>query len=134
MLYAKELLLPANGSAGAPESTEINLTYGILKRIEVTFPDGCCGFARVAIDKNNTQICPVNDGEWLRSNAETIVSNEHILLNERPYTIKLRGYNLDDTYQHRIIFRFEVDSDAGVLTQGTLNNLLDQARELNNMV
>jgi hypothetical protein len=131
MYYTESITLPANGSINSLVTKELNLCYGWIKQVEITFPDGCCGFAAVNVLHFNTQVFPSNEGAWIKSNNETVKTTELIDLTTRPYTLLLRGYNTDDTYDHTIYFRFYVDSTASDLVQSQPSSTTVLTDELN---
>lgn len=131
MYYTESLVLPHNGSITQLVTKEIPMCYGFVKQVEITFPDGCCGFAAVNIIHFNTQVFPSNEGAFIRSNNETVKTTELIDLTTRPYTLLLQGYNTDDTYDHNIYFRFYVDNQETSLVQAKPSQSTDMAKDLN---
>jgi hypothetical protein len=127
MFYNFPLTIPANTDKGDDVEIICPITYGIIKKFDILFPDGCAGFAKIRIHHNNTQILPTNDGEYFASNNEAITSNEEILITERPFELKFSGYNLDDTYDHTIYLRLYIDAHNNNLS---LSNDLESLSEI----
>jgi len=105
MIYNFSFLLPSNTPLSAMKKEEVKLRAGIIQKVEILFPAGCAGLAKVAIDRFNTQILPVNLGSFYYSDNETIINELDLPLKDRPYTLLFKGYNLDDTYPHNIQIR-----------------------------
>lgn len=108
MFYSFGLLIPANTPEAAPAELEVNLTWGVITKVEVRFPPGNAGLARVRILEHRHQLWPTNRDEWFYGDDETITWDEYHELFEMPALFTLLGYNDDDTFPHTPIIRFEI--------------------------
>ena len=88
--------------------SKVTLNYGILRKIDIFFPDGCAGLVGVRIMRWNNQIFPSNPDEYYIDNDYHLSFEEYYPILEYPFTFELRGYNEDDFRQHEIGFRFLV--------------------------
>jgi len=108
VFYSFELELPADTSEDAPVELKANLTWGVITHVEIEFPPGCAGLAKVAILHRRRQVWPTNIDEWFYSDGRIISWEEYFELLEAPFELTILGYNDDDTFQHTPIVRFEI--------------------------
>lgn len=108
MFYDYSLTIPANTTEASPTEQEINLTHGVIHRLEVEFPPGCAGLAHLVIDRFGHQLWPTNPESSFASDAHIIGFNEYHELFESPYELRLRGWNEDDSYPHEITVRIGI--------------------------
>jgi hypothetical protein len=100
------LTIPANTPASAPVESDVNLSPGTIVRVDVQFPRGCVGLVHVKIWKEEHQVWPVNVDGNIASEGQTVSWPEDYDVTDEPFTLTLRGWNLDDTFAHTITFRF----------------------------
>lgn len=127
MLFAHTLAIPANTAEASPVSEKLRLDHGVITRVEVEFPAGCAGLVYVHIDRALHQVWPTNPGGSLRTDGRAIIWADYQELFSEPMELDLVGWNLDDTYQHEILFRFEltprVIAERGVETVSFVSKL-----------
>lgn len=100
MKFVLELTIPANTEKDSPIFQKITLAKGIISGIQIYFPYGCAGLAGVQVYYNETQYFPYSRGEWYRGNKQMISDIASLEISEQPLELKIKGYNLDDTYEH----------------------------------
>lgn len=108
MFYSFDLEIPANTAEDEPVELTAGLTWGVLTHVELEFPPGCAGLAKVAILHRRHQIWPTNIDRWFYTDGRIISWDDFFELLEPPFDLVLLGYNDDDTYPHTPIVRFEV--------------------------
>jgi len=108
MFYEFHITLPANTPEADPVALAAPLAHGIIVHVEVEFPPGCYGLAGVRVIEREHQIYPTNDDEWFISDAYVIHFTDVHYLYSPPFSLRLEGFNQDDTYQHRITLRFQL--------------------------
>lgn len=109
MDYIVERTVPKNTLKSAPLWEEIYLPKGMITKIGYYFPKGCAGLAHLTIWHNGVQ-------QWPRS-ADLSYYGDGILrefgqsyqLPEEQNLIRVRCWNLDDTYQHTVSVYFTVE-------------------------
>lgn len=106
--YSFAITVPANTAQTAPVELEAPLSPGMIHRVEIQFPRGCAGLAHAQVFRAAHQIWPTNLDEDLASDGFIIAWDDRYELAESPYSLILRAWNLDDTYQHIITFRFAI--------------------------
>jgi len=126
VLYEYPLTIPANTPATSPAPLDAPLAPGAGGRVDVQFPRGCVGLAHVQIWRREHQVWPGNlDGD-ISAEGMVVSWPEDQDLDDEPFTVQLRGWNEDDTFPHKITFRFallplgrkvEAHEAAGLLTR-----------------
>lgn len=110
MFYDFAVPLPANTAKTSPVEVEAKLTHGVVHRLEIEFPAGCAGLAHLAIDRGLHQVWPTNPPGSFASDNHVIAFDEAHEFTTEPYTLSLRGWNLDDTYPHTLVVRIGIRS------------------------
>ena len=118
MFYDFAIAIEANTSEAKAVEKELDLTYGIVHRIEIGFPPGCHGLAHCRIFHRRTQKWPTNTDGSFAYDDYTIPIDEHFDLTEPPHTLTAICWNDDDTYPHTITIR------VGILPPETLAPLV----------
>lgn len=108
MFYKYELEIPITASESDPEMLLIKLPKGTIHHVEIYFPPGCEGTAKVKIEHEESQIFPSNPKEWFAGDEFPIVFDEDYKLKENFNLLKLYGYNDDTKNSHTITFRIGV--------------------------
>lgn len=108
MFYSYALTIPANTPERSPTEQEVKLTHGVITHVEVEFPPGCAGLVHAYIRKGVHQVWPTNPDGSFRSDGRAIVWADYEELFYEPYSLTIGGWNEDDTYDHEVLFRFEI--------------------------
>jgi len=122
-MIVKTITVPANTPADNPMTEYVELPKGILHRIEYLFPWGHFCLLRVAVFYGLEQISPYHESEWLCGNGETVRDDLYFELPEKPTTLTVKLYNLDEVYDHTIYIRFHIKQEKQ-LTESLLTRLL----------
>ena len=105
MIYAKTITTEAATSKGSKEDVTLKVTSGLIWLLEVDFPPGCCGLQHVQIFDGSYQVLPASPGESLHGDAVTMRFDDLYFKQAAPYELKIRTWNLDDTWSHSIQIR-----------------------------
>lgn len=108
MFYDFDLPIPANTPADDPAILDVELTHGIIHRVEIEFPGGCAGLVYVAIRQALHQLWPLNPGGAFHSDSHTIAWDDRLPWLQVPYNLQLVGWSLDDIYPHTIPVRIGI--------------------------
>jgi len=106
VLFEYPLTIAANTAESSPATLEAPLAPGTVARVDVQFPRGCVGLVHVQIWRSEHQVWPVNLEGNISAEGLVVSWPEDYDLDDEPFALELRGWNDDDTYQHKIIFRF----------------------------
>ncbi len=126
MIFSKDLTVPANTPATAPVSAVMQLSQGIVHRVEVGFPAGCHAAVLVTINRAIHQVWPDNPDGALKGDNWTISVDTWYELDQPPYELTVLCWSPGTTYEHTVTVRLVVDrredlqppnSEAGILTR-----------------
>jgi hypothetical protein len=117
MIYQNTQLYTKNGSIDDSIKNEIKVGIGVLYKIEVYFPPGCCGLTRIRLMLNERQIYPLPVNEFFRGENTTITFDDTLIIDQPPYTIVIEGFNEDTVYDHLTIVRIGFESEPSYMTR-----------------
>jgi len=107
MDFAYAIKTPANTAKANAIETELKLTSGTIVEVWMVHPEGCQGLAYAAIFRGGHQLYPHNPDEAYHGNAVPMIWKDNYEL-EAPALLKLKTWNLDDTYDHTLYLRITV--------------------------
>lgn len=102
MNFSKRITVAASVTKANATKTEIKLIEGTITKVQIYFPIGHKGLSHCQIYDSEIQIFPTNLGEDY-SAASINFDTDYII--SRPWILKIKTWNLDDTYPHDIIIR-----------------------------
>ena len=108
MFYDYSFTIPANTPEKTPLRKNIDLTHGIIHRVEIGFPLGCAGLVYIQIVQGLHQLWPTNADGSFNTDGYTIAFGEFHDMTVEPFTLSLIGWNLDDTYDHTLEVRLGI--------------------------
>ena len=117
MFYDYAILVPAKTARRDAEPQDLELTKGVIHRIEVQFPIGCRALAHCVLEHEGHQFLPTNPDGNFASDGYVIPIDEYYELKTDPYKLKAICWNEDDTYPHVITIR------VGILSKEVLTPL-----------
>lgn len=100
MIYKWEELIPFETAEADAVEWKLKITAGVITRCWVFFPWGCANLAHVQVLHGSNQIFPFTRGEWLGGNDILHEFGEHYEVKTVPFSLTIKGYNDDDTYDH----------------------------------
>jgi len=109
MFYVFPITIPANTPETAKQLTTLQLTRGTIKRVNIEFPAGHVGLTHIFIRRGLYQVWPSNPDANFKSSNETIAWEEEYELDSAPYAFVASTWNEDDTYDHTITVRLELE-------------------------
>lgn len=125
MFYDFAILIPAGRGEDNPVEEEINLTYGIIHRVEVEFYPGPRRYVWVKIFHRDHQIWPTNLDGSFQTDGYTIAFDEYEEMLESPYVLKVRGYSPNADYPHVVTVRIGIlESKAAITLLSALKGLM----------
>lgn len=108
MFFAWDITIAANTAEASPITQLLKLTKGVLTKVVVKFPAGCHGLAKVRLYRYESQLFPLNPGEWITGDDESVPAETYYELEEVPVQLKFVGVNEDDTYPHTVTVRITI--------------------------
>ena len=106
MLYAADLVIPANTPKGTPASVPVILVPGVIEQVEVQIPFGCRGLVHTRALRGAFPIFPTGPDQAFKADGSPIRWDEHYELTDEPLTLTLQGWSPDTVFQHIITWRF----------------------------
>lgn len=108
MLYTVELTIPPNTELNTYVSNRVHMLPGTITEIDIRFPPGCSGLARVAIFEKEHILWPTPGDVWFYADTFPITFTEDYVIREDPFTLEVRGYNIDNLYEHTVLVMINV--------------------------
>jgi len=108
MFYEFPLTVAVGKTRADPALQVIKLTQGLIHRLEVEFPDGCCGLIHVRVLWLDHQVWPTNPNEWFTSDGHVIIVDDYFELYGAPYLLKIEGWSEALSYPHTVTVRIGV--------------------------
>jgi hypothetical protein len=128
MFYSVDVPVPANTPESAPVLQELKLTAGVINRIEVQCPAGNQALLKSQIYYHEHQAWPTNPDGSFSADDYVIAFDEYFPLDEEPYTVKIKAWNLSTKLPHTVTVRIgvirpeDVEKSSGFVSG--LKNLL----------
>ena len=123
MLFTWDINIPKNTAFASPVVQDLYVAQGIITWVSVLFPPGCAGLAHATIHHYSKQIVPSVEGMDLSGDTFPIEWNEYYEMYAEPYILKFTGWNLDDTYPHKITIRIAVLPRKAVLALAVVDTI-----------
>jgi len=130
MIYISTITTEANRAKGSAKKTILEITKGLIWRIEVEFPAGCCGLVHLQIFDGLYQVFPATPGESLRGEAVTAGYDDLYLKNAAPFDLTIKTWNTDETYRHTIQVRIGLASYEAFMSRYMPSVTWDKFNEL----
>lgn len=108
MFYVKEISTAANTTEFNAIETDRRVWAGVIHHVEVHFPPGCAGLLHVTIWHGGHQIYPSEELQDFSADGETIKFPDFYELVPGDNLIRIKTWNEDDTYAHKIRVRIGV--------------------------
>lgn len=100
MIYTANITTPKNTAKTALKHTVLQVTTGLVYKVEVYFPPGSAGLMGVAILDGLFQVWPSSAGEFFLGDTCLISYDDLYLKEAAPFQFSIYTYNLDTTYDH----------------------------------
>ena len=124
MFYDFAITLGEKGSGSERVEQKLNLTHGIIHRVEIQFPIGTRALAHCQIFHHRHQVWPTNIDGSFTSDGYTIPIDENYEFFEPPHNLVAICWNDDDTYPHTITIRVGIiESKAALMMLGVFKGL-----------
>ena len=130
MQYTKDVTFSSGGSQQNQTSVSFKCAKGIIHRIEIVFPSGCAGLVHVQLFQSGHPIAPSNESDTYSGNDDVLEIPEFIELKSELNTITIKGWNEDDTYDHKILFRIYILAKEFLLPIGATEGILAALKSL----
>lgn len=110
MFYVFPITTPANTAETAKQKTILALARGKITQVQVHFPSGQIGLTHIGINRGLHQFLPTNAEANFSTSGETISIVEDFRLDSAAYQLEAYTWNLDNTYEHTITVRVQLEA------------------------
>lgn len=110
MFFEYDITVPAQTAEASALRQDLDLKWGTVRRIAVQFPRGCYGLVHAQIWSGRHQIAPVNELGNIKAEDDVVEFDTEWDLMEPPYLVTAVVWNDDDSYDHTLTIRIEVDA------------------------
>lgn len=111
MIFSTRIILDANGSESNLVSQRLKVSLGLVYKVELFFPAGCAGKARVVIKDGNYQVWPTTPNDYFRGSNQLLQYDDLYFKNIEPSEFQVVGFNDDTVYAHSVIVRIGLVSE-----------------------
>ena len=105
MIYTASIDTVKNTAKAAAQVTRLSVAKGLVYRVEVEFPPGCCGLLHCQIFDGSYQVYPTSRDDSFHSDARNIGFDDCYLKQAAPFEFTIRTWNLDETWDHAVQVR-----------------------------
>ena len=120
MVYEVRVTVPPNTTRDNAVRQVVKVAPGTLEQLEIEFPTGCAGLVHVQILYQDVQTWPSNLDQSFTGNGSHLVFRESLPVKKAPFEFIIRAWNLDDTYPHTPIIRFQITPPGSTLYERLL--------------
>ncbi len=117
MIFSANITTSKDTAKDDLKRTVLQVTKGLVYKVEFYFPSGSAGLAGVAVFDGLYQCWPSTVGEFFIGESQTISFDDLYLKEAAPYTFQILTYNLDDTHSHAIGVRIGLVSKDAFLAR-----------------
>ena len=117
MIFTASITTDANTSEADPQLTSLKVTKGLIWLLEVEFPAGCCGLCHLQIFDGNYQLFPSTPGDSIHSEGAVLSYDDLYLKNAAPFFLKIKTWNLDETWPHTLQVRIGIASTEAAMSR-----------------
>lgn len=126
MFYSYEITVPKSTAVTSPLDTLVRLTYGTITRVSFRPRPGHNGLCHCRVLYHEHQLFPTNRDADLHGDTFPIEWDENEEIFTEPFELKIRAWNIDDTYAHSFDVSFALmspDDTLGAVLSRALSNI-----------
>ena len=105
MIYQKTISTVITDFAVTPKRTVLNVTKGLVYKVEIAFPPGSAGLLKVKIYDGGHQVWPSNPDEYFATEAQTISFDDTLLKLAAPFQYDIYTWNKCEKFTHEVTVR-----------------------------
>lgn len=110
MIFQFDETIPTNIFPDNPNQYELDISQGLVYRVEIVFPPGSFGLTGIRVFDGGYQLWPSNRNKWFRGDNVKIEFDDLYLKDEPPSVFLIECCNKDDTYEHVVFVRVGITS------------------------
>ena len=117
VIYSLSITTPANTGQGSALRTPLKVTRGLIWRIEIDYPPGCCGLCHCIILDGSYHMFPATPGESLSADGAVIGFDDLYYKAAAPFELTVVTWNDDETYDHTLNVRIGLASNEAFISR-----------------
>ena len=117
MIYSASITSGKAGASDASRSVVLSVTKGLVYRLEVEFPAGCCGLLSCRIFDGSYQVWPSSRDDAFHADGAVIAFDDSYLKIAAPFEFRIETVNSDDTWPHTIQVRLGMASSEAFMSR-----------------
>jgi len=114
MFFEFQITVPANTPKDDPITQKLELKPGVIHKIGIYFPPGCCCLVHVQLWHLDVPLWPTNPEGDICGDAQEVFWLEHYALWDKPAELIAKAWNEDEKFDHRIIIRIAILPPPGM--------------------
>ena len=137
MHYAYQFTVEPTHTASAPLEESLKLGSGILKRVQIFFPDGCSKLVRCCLWNNWEQLAPTNPDGYYALDGAVADAALYYDMDQDTNQLWFIAWNYGAKYDHVLSVHLEVQGrdepdpfNIMLLMKDTVNRLIDLMRSV----
>lgn len=130
MIFTANITTAKDTAKTSLKRTVLEVTKGLVYKVEYYFPSGSAGLAGVAVFDGLYQVWPSTIGEFFLGESQLISFEDMYLKESAPYTFQIYTFNEDDTHSHSIGVRIGLVSKDVFLARFMPTRSREQLTEL----
>ena len=115
MYYDFAIVVETGNTADNPKEEILELTKGVIHRVEAEFPRGCRGYVYLELYDREHQVWPTNPEGAFNAEGYNIPIDEHYKLSSEPYALKAKAWGVDCSYPHTLTVRIGILPESVLL-------------------
>ena len=137
MHYAYQFTVEPSHTASSPLEESLKLGSGILKRVQIFFPDGCSKLVKCCLWNNWEQLAPTNPDGYYALDGAAADAALYYDMDEDTNQLWFIAWTVGSKYNHEITIHLEVQGrdepdpfKIMTLMKDTINRLIDLMRSV----
>lgn len=131
MGYTWDIEIPAGTAEATPVEVPLDLHKGVITKIGVYFPDGCCGVVKVRILRGKLErLLPSNPDEWITGNDQEVEFPMSYALDDVPYSLDFVGISPDAYRKHTVTVRITLLPEEVAIPFNVVRDLVQILKRL----
>ena len=112
MIYQESVTVPALTTQTSPVERHISIVPGLVERVWLGFPKGCCGLLHAQLWRAGSILVPYRSEEDVAWDNHVFDVPMRLMVYDEPLRLTILAWNDDDSYQHRLFCMVSVRSLA----------------------
>ena len=115
MMFEGEITVETTHIVGAEALLDIAISKGVITWVSVLFPAGCHNQTHITVSYNDFQIFPSASSQSIVGDGTPIEWADYVECYQPAYVLKVKGWGVGNTYDHKVVVRVAVMPRKGVM-------------------